>query len=169
MTLYRQAQIYVHQGIELERSTLADEVGQAAFHLRRLREHLLGKLRQRPKPFADDRQARSDTDRQESARIIPGSHTRMAPPARAVSAILTDKKRNRLPEPVSRSWRDKKARLRSTLWGRNLVLGHQRLTKYRRADSARRPQRPVNSASSRAVRRRQLQAAPWPNEDRRFC
>jgi transposase len=33
---------------------LADWVGQAAFHLRPLHERLLGKLRQRPKLFADE-------------------------------------------------------------------------------------------------------------------
>ncbi|MDA9421809.1 hypothetical protein XH97_06770 [Bradyrhizobium sp. CCBAU 53380] len=54
LPLYRQAQIYARQGIELDRSTLADWVGQAAFHLRPLHERLLGKLRQRPKLFADE-------------------------------------------------------------------------------------------------------------------
>jgi transposase len=54
LPLYRQAQIYARQGIELDRSTLADWVGQAAFHLRPLHDRLLGKLRQRPKLFADE-------------------------------------------------------------------------------------------------------------------
>lgn len=54
LPLYRQAQIYARQGIELDRSTLADWVGQAAFHLRPLHERLLDKLRQRPKLFADE-------------------------------------------------------------------------------------------------------------------
>lgn len=54
LPLYRQAQIYARQGIELDRSTLADWVGQAAFHLRPLHERLLGKLRQRPEPFAEE-------------------------------------------------------------------------------------------------------------------
>jgi len=54
LPLYRQAQIYARQGIELDRSTLADWVGQAAFHRRPLHERLLGKLRQRPKLFADE-------------------------------------------------------------------------------------------------------------------
>lgn len=40
-----QAQIYARQGIELDRSTLADWVGQAAFHLLPLHERLLCKLR----------------------------------------------------------------------------------------------------------------------------
>ena len=54
LPLYRQAQIYARQGIEFDRSTLADWVGQAAFHLRPLQERLLGKLRQRTKLFADE-------------------------------------------------------------------------------------------------------------------
>ena len=36
LPLYRQAQIYARQGIELDRSTLADWVGHAAWHLRPL-------------------------------------------------------------------------------------------------------------------------------------
>jgi transposase len=54
LPLYRQAQIYGRQGIELDRSTLADWVGQAAFHLRPLHDRLLCKLRQRLKLFADE-------------------------------------------------------------------------------------------------------------------
>ena len=51
---YRQAQIYARQGIDLDRSTLADWVGRAAWHLRPRHERLLGKLRQRSKLFADE-------------------------------------------------------------------------------------------------------------------
>src|ERR1700738_5246178 len=54
LPLYRQAQIYARQGIELDRSTLADWVGHAAWHLRPLHERLLFKLRQRSKLFADE-------------------------------------------------------------------------------------------------------------------
>ena len=54
LPLYRQAQIYARQGIDLDRSTLADWVGQAAWHLRPLHERLLVKLRQRSKLFADE-------------------------------------------------------------------------------------------------------------------
>jgi len=54
LPLYRQAQIYARQGINPDRSTLADWVGHAAFHLRPLHERLLGKLRQRSKLFADE-------------------------------------------------------------------------------------------------------------------
>jgi transposase len=54
LPLYRQAQIYGRQGIDLDRSTLADWVGHAAWHLRPLHERLLVKLKQRPKLFADE-------------------------------------------------------------------------------------------------------------------
>jgi transposase len=54
LPLYRQAKIYARQGIALDRSTLADWVGHAAWHLRPLHERLLVKLRQRPKLFADE-------------------------------------------------------------------------------------------------------------------
>ena len=43
LPLYRQAQIYARQGIDLDRSTLADWVGHAAWHLRPLHERLLDK------------------------------------------------------------------------------------------------------------------------------
>ncbi|NVL89319.1 transposase, partial [Escherichia coli] len=49
LPLYRQAQIYARQGIALDRSTLADWVGHAAFHLRPLHERLLTVLRARSK------------------------------------------------------------------------------------------------------------------------
>lgn len=52
LPLYRQAQIYKRQGIDLDRSTLADWVGRAAWHLRpvhqRLLDHLKVCLRRRP-------------------------------------------------------------------------------------------------------------------------
>src|SRR5882757_10386991 len=54
LPLYRQAQIYARQGITLDRSTLADWVGHAAWHLRPLHQRLLDKLKQRPKLFADE-------------------------------------------------------------------------------------------------------------------
>src|SRR5436190_12817384 len=54
LPLYRQAQIYARHGIDLDRSTLADWVGHAAWHLRPLHERLLVKLRQRSKLFADE-------------------------------------------------------------------------------------------------------------------
>ena len=41
LPLYRQAQIYARQGIDLDRSTLADWVGRAAWHLRPVHERLL--------------------------------------------------------------------------------------------------------------------------------
>src|ERR1700730_7307545 len=54
LPLYRQAQIYARQGIYLDRSTLADWVGHAAWHLRPLHERLLARLKQRPRLFADE-------------------------------------------------------------------------------------------------------------------
>jgi transposase len=54
LPLYRQAQIYARQGIELDRSTLADWVGRAAWFLRPLHEHLLEHLRASTKLFADE-------------------------------------------------------------------------------------------------------------------
>ncbi len=54
LPLYRQAQIYERQGIQLDRSTLADWVGRAAFHLRPIRERILAHLRSSTKLFADE-------------------------------------------------------------------------------------------------------------------
>jgi hypothetical protein len=53
-SLYRQAQIYERQGLRLDRSTLADWVGRAAFHLRPIRERILAYLRSSAKLFADE-------------------------------------------------------------------------------------------------------------------
>src|SRR4051794_38674776 len=52
--LYRQAQIYARQGITLDRSTLADWVGRAAFVLRPVHARLLEQLKQSTKLFADE-------------------------------------------------------------------------------------------------------------------
>ena len=52
--LYRQAQIYARQGITLDRSTLADWVGRAAFTLRPVHARLLHRLKQSTKLFADE-------------------------------------------------------------------------------------------------------------------
>jgi len=54
LPLYRQAQIYARQGIELDRSTLADWVGRAAFLLRPVHERLLETLKRSEKLFADE-------------------------------------------------------------------------------------------------------------------
>jgi transposase len=54
LPLYRQAQIYGRQGINLDRSTLADWVGRAAWHLRPLHERLLAHIRASQKIFADE-------------------------------------------------------------------------------------------------------------------
>ena len=45
LPLYRQAQIYARQGVNLDRSTLADWVGRAAFLLRPVHERLLERLK----------------------------------------------------------------------------------------------------------------------------
>ncbi len=54
LPLYRQAQIYARQGIALDRSTLADWVGRAAWHLRPVHERLLAHIRASTKIFADE-------------------------------------------------------------------------------------------------------------------
>src|ERR1700737_4953033 len=54
LPLYRQAQIYARQGINLDRSTLADWVGRGAFLLRPVYERLLDRLRASSKLFADE-------------------------------------------------------------------------------------------------------------------
>jgi transposase len=54
LPLYRQAQIYARQGIALDRSTLADWVGRAAFMLRPVHERLLAALKGSAKLFADE-------------------------------------------------------------------------------------------------------------------
>jgi transposase len=54
LTLYRQAQIYARQGIDLDRSTLADWVGRAAWHLQPIHARLLERLKGSAKLFADE-------------------------------------------------------------------------------------------------------------------
>ena len=54
LPLYRQAQIYARQGVQLDRSTLADWVGRAAWYLRPLRDHILDRLRRSQRLFADE-------------------------------------------------------------------------------------------------------------------
>lgn len=54
LPLYRQAQIYARQGLNLDRSTLADWVGRAAFMLRPVHERLLTVLKGSTKLFADE-------------------------------------------------------------------------------------------------------------------
>jgi len=52
--LYRQSQIYARAGIELNRSTLADWVGKAAFHLALVVDRLGAHLRRSGKLFLDE-------------------------------------------------------------------------------------------------------------------
>lgn len=54
LPLYRQAQIYARQGIQLDRSTLADWVGRAAWLLRPIRDRLFEVLKTSEKLFADE-------------------------------------------------------------------------------------------------------------------
>ncbi len=54
LPLYRQAQIYARQGVNLDRSTLADWVGKAAFLLRPVHARLLERLKASDKLFADE-------------------------------------------------------------------------------------------------------------------
>ena len=54
LPLYRQAQIWARQGINLDRSTLADWAGRAAFLLRPVHERLLERLKRSSKLFADE-------------------------------------------------------------------------------------------------------------------
>jgi transposase len=54
LPLYRQAQIYARQGIDLDRSTLADWVGRAAWHLQPIHDRLLERLKGSAKLFADE-------------------------------------------------------------------------------------------------------------------
>jgi len=54
LPLYRQAQIYARQGVDLDRSTLASWVGKAAYELQPVYECLLAKLKQSSKLFMDE-------------------------------------------------------------------------------------------------------------------
>jgi transposase len=54
LPLYRQAQIFARHGVALDRSTLADWVGRAAFLLQPIRDRLLDKLKNSTKLFADE-------------------------------------------------------------------------------------------------------------------
>lgn len=54
LPLYRQAQFYSRQGVDLHRSTLADWVGRAAFELRPVYDALLADLKRSTKLFMDE-------------------------------------------------------------------------------------------------------------------
>ncbi len=54
LPLYRQCQIYARQGIDLDRSTLADWVGRAAAELRPLHQRLVELLKRSAKLFMDE-------------------------------------------------------------------------------------------------------------------
>ena len=55
LPLYRQAQIYSRQGVDLDRSTLADWVGRAAFELRPVCDALMADLKRSTKLFMPSR------------------------------------------------------------------------------------------------------------------
>ncbi|WP_435171330.1 IS66 family transposase [Falsirhodobacter sp. 1013] len=57
LPLYRQAQSYSRQGVDLDRSTLADWVGRAAFELRPVHDALLADLKRPTKLFMDETRA----------------------------------------------------------------------------------------------------------------
>jgi transposase len=57
LPLYREAQIYSRQGVDLVRSTLADWVGRAAFELRPVFEALMADLKRFTKLFMDETRA----------------------------------------------------------------------------------------------------------------
>ncbi len=57
LPLYRQAQICSRQGVDLDRSTLADWVGGAAFELRPVYNALMADLKRSTKPFMDETRA----------------------------------------------------------------------------------------------------------------
>lgn len=54
LPLYRQAQIFGRQGVALDRSTMADWMGMAAFALRPLHERMLAQLKSSARLFADE-------------------------------------------------------------------------------------------------------------------
>ena len=56
LPLYRQAQIYSRQGVDLDRSTLASWVGKAAYELKPVYDCLLTNLKQSSKLFMPSRQ-----------------------------------------------------------------------------------------------------------------
>ncbi|SEG37848.1 Transposase, partial [Jhaorihella thermophila] len=57
LPLYRQAQIYSRQGIDLDRSTLAAWAGRAAFELKPVYDALLANLKRSTKLFMDETRA----------------------------------------------------------------------------------------------------------------
>jgi hypothetical protein len=57
LPLYRQSQIYARQGVDLDRSTLADWVGRAAAELQPIQERLFEHLKRSPKLFMDETRA----------------------------------------------------------------------------------------------------------------
>jgi hypothetical protein len=96
--LYRQAQIYERQGLGLDRSTLADWVGRAAFHLRPVRERILAHLKSSTKLFADETTAR---------RSMLGTIDPWADRTRRRSPMSTRPTARRRTEAYRADWRNK--------------------------------------------------------------
>jgi transposase len=88
--LYRRAQIYGRQGIDLDRSTLADWVGRAAFLLRPVHARLLDKLKASSKLSPTRRPCRC------SIRGAAGPRPASCGPTRGTSG--------RGPGPIRRAW-----------------------------------------------------------------
>ena len=57
LPLYRQADIYKRQGIQLDRGTLGNWVGRAAFHLKPVIGHMRQHLRNADCIFVDEKRA----------------------------------------------------------------------------------------------------------------
>jgi len=79
LPLYRQAQIMSRQGIDLDRSTLADWVGRAAFELRPVFDALIGDLKRSTKLFMDETWALARDDRPWGGGAPPGVAFTYAP------------------------------------------------------------------------------------------
>ena len=77
LPLYRQAQIYGRQGVEPDRSTLADWSGRAAFALRPVYERLFDVLKGSDKLFADETRAPVlDPGRRKTKTVHKPAHAR---------------------------------------------------------------------------------------------
>ncbi len=102
LPLYRQAQIMSRQGIDLNRSTLADWVGRAAYELRPVFDALIEDLKRSTKLFMDEtrapvldpgsRKTRPDTSGRWRVMIAPGAAVlrQVSPfPTRLVAVAFT--------------------------------------------------------------------------------
>ena len=91
LPLYRQAQIFARQGITLDRSTLADWVGRAAYELRAVHARLLEHLKQSTKLFADsaqDEEVRKHVDHVVRPELTTDSDGQAFAGARCIAGIV---------------------------------------------------------------------------------